>query len=167
MAYLLAWKPHVTRSWIISERGEESKRVRPMSVLFVRSMFVRGFQQGTSLHQNGGGPRLGSGGLTLDLYVLSSCAIGIISKSVAHACSVGARGLLRSNDQEYGKASGVVKFYRDQEKPGMYVSEFKGPCSGFVRGTRTEQRRGSYIHVVVAGIRTPAATEHAPKRRML
>ena len=60
------------------------------------------------------------------------------------------------------KAPGVVKFYRDQEKPGMYVSEFKGPCSGFVRGTRTEQRRGSYIHVVVAGIRTPAATEHAP-----
>ena len=57
-------------------------------------------------------------------------------------------------------------FYRDQEKPGMYVSEFKGPCSGFVRGTRTGQRRGSYIHVVIAGIRTPAATEHAPERRL-
>ena len=37
----------------------------------------------------------------------------------------------------------------------------------FVRGTRTGQRRGSYIHVVIAGIRTPAATEHAPERRML
>ena len=134
----------------------------------MRSRFVRGFQQGASLHQNGGGPRLGSGRLTLDLYVSSSCAKGIISKSVAHACSGGARGLLRPNDQEYGKAPGVVKFYRDQEKPGMYVSEFKGPCSGFVRGTRTAHRAApwyeyrSYIHVVVAGIRTPAATEHAP-----
>ena len=46
----------------LSRSGEESKRVvRPMSVLFVRSRFVRGFQQGTSLHQNAGGPRLGSG----------------------------------------------------------------------------------------------------------
>ena len=51
--------------------------------------------------------------------------MGIISKSVAHACSGGARGLLRPNDQECGKAAGVVKFYRDQEKPGRYVSESK------------------------------------------
>ena len=67
------------------------------------------------------------------LYVSSPCAMGIISKSVAHACSGGARGLLRPNDQEYGKAPGVVKFYRDQEELGMYISEFKGPCSDFVR----------------------------------
>ena len=53
--------------------------------------------------------------------------MGIISKSVAHACSGGARGFFKPNDQEYGKAAGVVKFYRDQEKPGRYVSEFKDP----------------------------------------
>ena len=35
-----------------------------------------------------------SGGLTLDLYVSSPCAMGIISKSDAHACSGGARGFL-------------------------------------------------------------------------
>ena len=69
-----------------------------------------------------------SGGLTLDLYVSSPCAMGIISKSVAHACSGGARGFFKPNDQEYGKAAGVVKFYRDQEKPGRYVSEFKDPA---------------------------------------
>ena len=54
-----------------------------------------------------------SGGLTLDLYVSSPCAMGIISKSVAHACSGGARGFFKPNDQEYGKAAGVVKFYRN------------------------------------------------------
>ena len=54
--------------------------------------------------------------------------MGIISKSVAHACSGGARGFFKPNDQEYGKAAGVVKFYRDQEKPGRYVSEFKDPA---------------------------------------
>ena len=69
-----------------------------------------------------------SGGLTLDLYVSSPCAMGIISKSVAHACSGGARGFFKPNDQEYGKAAGFVKFYRDQEKPGRYVSEFKDPA---------------------------------------
>ena len=42
---------------------------------------------------------------TLDLYVSSPCAMGIISKSVAHACSGGARGLLRPNDQEYSYGS--------------------------------------------------------------
>ena len=46
---------------------------------------------------------------TLDLYVSSPGAMGIISKSVAHACSGGARGLLRPNDQEYGK--GVVQIF--------------------------------------------------------
>ena len=61
-------------------------------------------------------------------YVSSPCAMGIISKSVAHACSGGARGFFKPNDQEYGKAAGVVKFYRDQEKPGRYVSEFKDPA---------------------------------------
>ena len=54
--------------------------------------------------------------------------MGIISKSVAHACSGGARGFFKPNDQEYGKAAGVVKFHRDQEKPGRYVSEFKDPA---------------------------------------
>ena len=47
----------------------------------------------------------------------------------------GARGFFKSNDQEYGKAAGAVKVYRDQEKPEKYVSEFKGParvsCLGF------------------------------------
>ena len=54
--------------------------------------------------------------------------MGIISKSVAHACSGGARGFFKPNDQEYGEAAGVVKFHRDQEKPGRYVSEFRGPA---------------------------------------
>ena len=31
-------------------------------------------------------------------------------------------------------------FYHDQEKPGMYVSEFKGPCSGFVHKAETRIR---------------------------
>ena len=61
-AYLLAWKPHVTRSWIISERG--GIQARPSDEGIVREVQVRqGIPagEGTSPHQNAGGPRLGSG----------------------------------------------------------------------------------------------------------
>ena len=75
-----------------------------------------------------GGPRRSDLVETLDSYVSSPFAMGIISKSVAHACSGGARGFFKPNDQEYGEAAGVVKFHRDQEKPGRYVSEFRGPA---------------------------------------
>ena len=78
--------------------------------------------------QYAGGPRRSDLVETLDSYVSSPFAMGIISKSVAHACSGGARGFFKPNDQEYGEAAGVVKFHRDQEKPGRYVSEFRGPA---------------------------------------
>ena len=54
---------------------------------------------------------------------------------ISRSCLFGGRtrapGLLRPNDQEYGKAAGVVKFYRDQEKPGRYVSESKDQVRDF------------------------------------
>ena len=80
---------------------------------------------------------------TLDLYVSSPCAMGIISKSVAHACSGGARGLLRPNDQEYGKRQASSIFTAIKRNQGC---TFQNPrnliCSGFcAKHTRTGQRR--------------------------
>ena len=66
---------------------------------------------------------------TLDLYVSSPGAMGIISKSVAHACSGGARGLLRPNDQEYGK--GVVKFLPRSRETRDVRFRIQGTLLGF------------------------------------
>ena len=96
------------------------------------------------------------------MFRLSSpCAMGIISKSVAHALVRGAHGafsgLTLRYDQEYGKRQASSIFTAIKRNQGC---TFQNPrnliARGFVRGTRTEQRRGtrSYIHVVIAGIRT-------------
>ena len=55
--------------------------------------------------------------------------MGIISKSVAHACSGGARGLLRPNDQEYGK--GVVKFLPRSRESRDVRFRIQGTLLGF------------------------------------
>ena len=44
----------------------------------------------------------------------------------------GAHGAYFSDLTTKSTVKASSNFYHDQEKPGMYVSEFKGPCSGFV-----------------------------------
>ena len=73
-------------------------------------------------------------------YVSSPFAMGIISKSVAHACSGGARGFFKPNDQEYGEAAGVASNFTAIERNQGGTFQNSGDQLGFRASTRTRQR---------------------------